>query len=288
VRPVSEPIADLRRTFEEYIRVTGLPHLGPEPAGDPGLLGRRLGLLNGSSWVSLWSNFFARRHLPGVQLVNAGNDAVQLNFMAAHARGERCPPKANIEAFVRYARDLADLGGVDAILITCSTMNRAYVSVQEAMVDRGIQVLQIDAPMMERAVEQGGPVLVLATHGPTVRSTSDLLDETAHAHGKTIERVELSLPAAWEYLARGEVDGHNEVLANAIREQCRSRAVRCVVLAQLSMAVFSLSYADPAKEFGVPVWTSAECGFQRVREILLNQVNRRGHPDATTSVDKDR
>lgn len=205
--------------------------------------------------------------------MNAGNDAVQLNFMAAHARGEPCPPAANVEAFVRYAHDLVDLGEVDAILITCSTMNRAYTAVQEALADKSVPVVQIDAPMMERAVEHGGPVLVLATHGPTVKSTSNLLDETARARAKTIEVVEVSLPAAWEHLSRGDIDHHNDVLAEAIRQQCRIRPIGCVVLAQLSMAVFSFSFADPVKEFGMPVWTSPECGFQRVREVLLNREN---------------
>ena len=280
------PAADPRLVFAEYVRITGLPHLGPELAGDPDLLGKRLGLLNGSSWISLWANYFARHYLPGVQLVNAGNDAVQLNFMAAHSRGEPCPPAANIEAFVRYARDLADLGEVDAILITCSTMNRAYPAVQEAMTDRDVPVLQIDAPMMQRAVEHGGPVLVLATHGPTVRSTGELLDETARARGKEMERVEMSLPQAWEHLARGDIDRHNAVLADAIREQCGLRPIGGVVLAQLSMSLFSLSFADPVKEFGIPVWTSAECGFQRVREVLGNRDALSGQSAARRSPDR--
>ena len=269
MRSVSSASVDPRDLFAEYIRVTGLPHLGPEPQGDPVLIGKRLGLLNGSTWIALWSSFFARRYLPGVQLVHAGSDAVQLNFMAAHDRGEPCPPEANVQAFVRYAQDLADLGGVDAVLITCSTMNRAYPAVEHALAGRGCPVLQIDAPMMERAVEQGGPVLVLATHGPTVRSTSQLLAETAGARGRSVERIELSLPEAWSRLAEGAVEGHNRVLAEAIREQCRHRRLGCVVLAQLSMSVFLLSYPEPQREFGLPVWTSAECGFQRVRDVLV-------------------
>ncbi len=275
--PLSTAPVDPGALFAEYIRITGLPHLGPEPRGDPVLIGKRLGLLNGSTWVALWSSFFARRYLPGVQLVHAGSDAVQLNFMAAHERGEPCPPEANVQAFVRYARDLVDLGGVDAILITCSTMNRAYPAVELALADRGCPVLQIDAPMMERAVEQGGPVLVLATHGPTVRSTSQLLAETAGARGRSVERIELSLPAAWAHLAEGDVERHNRVLADAIREQCRLRPVGCVVLAQLSMSVFLLTHPEPESEFGLPVWTSAECGFQRTRDVLAGgeRANRR-------------
>lgn len=124
---VSEPrhaLLDPFALFESYLRVTGVAHLGRESERAPELLGKCLGLLNGSSWIALWSNFFGRRYLPGAQLVNAGKDAVQLNFMEAHARGEFYPSAANVRAFVRYAKDLVVLGRVDAILITCSTMNR--------------------------------------------------------------------------------------------------------------------------------------------------------------------
>ena len=124
----SEPL----RLFGDYLRVTGVAHLGPEPDGAPGLVGKRLGLLNGSSWITLWSNYFGRMYLPGVHLINMGNEALQINFMDAHERGLPCPPAANIQAFVRYARDLVDFARVHAVLITCSTMNRAYDEVARA------------------------------------------------------------------------------------------------------------------------------------------------------------
>ena len=40
--------------FADYLLVTGVPRLGPECYGAPELVGRRLGLLNGSSWIALW------------------------------------------------------------------------------------------------------------------------------------------------------------------------------------------------------------------------------------------
>ena len=84
---------DAMRLFSDYLRVTGVAHIGPEPgeAASP-LWGKRLGLLNGSSWITLWANYFGRLYLPGVHLVNVGNEAVQINFMAAHAAGRPCPP----------------------------------------------------------------------------------------------------------------------------------------------------------------------------------------------------
>ncbi len=165
--------------FSDYLQVTGVAHTDPTPAADPHLAGKRLGLLNGSSWITLWSNYFGGMFLPGVHLVNVGNEAVQINFMQAHAAGEPVPPASNIQAFIRYANDLVDLAQVDAVLITCSTMNRAYREVSKALEPSGVPVFQIDRPMMERAVMNGGRVLAVATHGPTVASTQALLQETA-------------------------------------------------------------------------------------------------------------
>ena len=59
------PSIDPAQLFSDYLRVTGIAHLGPEPSGEPGLVGKRLGLLNGSSWITLWSNYFGRLYLPG-------------------------------------------------------------------------------------------------------------------------------------------------------------------------------------------------------------------------------
>ena len=261
--------------FARYLSITGVAHLGPEAAGEPDLLGKRLGLLNGSAWISLWANYFGRRYLPGVQLVSAGNDAVQLNFMGAHARGEPCPPPANIDAFVRQARDLICLGDVDAILMTCSTMNRAYPAVAQAVAGEGVPVVQIDAPMMEAAVETDGTVLVVATHGPTVDSTCRLLEEAAEQAGWAVTYAKLAIPAAWECLAAGDAAGHNRCLEQGIRAALGARPdIGCVVLAQLSMALLLVSLPEPDAAFGVPVLTSAACGFGRERQMLMTRPAR--------------
>jgi hypothetical protein len=256
------------RLFSDYLRVTGVAHTGPEVEGDPRWIGKRLGLLNGSAWITLWSNYFGRMFLPGVHLINAGNESVQINFMEAYAQGLPTPPATNIAAFQRYALDLVELGHVNAVLITCSTMNRAYPAVQESLRPFGVPVYQIDRAMMERAVEQGGPVLVLATHGPTVQSTQELLHEVAAQMGREVVLHGALVEEAWTALARGAVADHNRILARAIRKGTQREIIGCVVLAQLSMSAFLLSYPDPVAEFGVPVFTSGQCGFEAMQEVL--------------------
>ena len=259
---------DATRFFSDYMRMTGAAHLGPEKSGNPQLIGKRLGLLNGSSWITAWSNYFGRRYLPGVHLVNVGNEAVQLSFMQAHTMGLPCPPQANIDCFVRNAIDLVELAQVTAVMITCSTMNRAYPEVARALEPYGVPVIQIDQPMMERAVEIGGRTLIIATHGPTVASTQALLQETAARLDKKIAFDGEAVEAAWEQLAEGNIAAHTQIIADVISAK-RECGFTSVVLAQLSMAAFLFSYPDPQAVFGLPVLTSGQCGFERAREILL-------------------
>jgi DNA-binding LacI/PurR family transcriptional regulator len=207
-------------------------------------------------------------------LVTANDNMAIGALQSLQARGILVPDDVivagfdDIEAFQRYAVDMVELGRVDAVLITCSTMNRAYTQVQEALKPYGVPAYQIDRPMMEQAVLHGGRILVVATHGPTVESTQRLLQETAAELKREASFSGCEVEEAWTCLAKGDIAGHNAVLASAIREQVRCEGISCAVLAQLSMTIFLLSYPDPLAEFGIPVFTSGQCGFEFVRDQM--------------------
>lgn len=267
---------DSFRLFGDYMRVIGVPTLADEHGPDPNLSGKKLGVVNGSSWISLWSVYFGKLMLPGVKIISLGNEAVQLNFMRAHSRGLQCPPKINIGLFCRYARDLFDLEQVNAILISCSTMNRAFKQVSDEMKPLGVPVVQIDEAMMEEAVNTQGRILVIATHGPTVKSTQSLLEETAKRLGKSIDFIGATVQEAFELLGQGRIAEHNSLIADTIRKVQKSQHVDIVVLAQLSMSVFSFSHPDPVADFGIKVLNSGQTGFQRAAVILTNQAQQNG------------
>ncbi len=261
-----EPI----KLFGDYMKVTGVPTLKPAEGPDPKLSGKKLGVVNGSAWTTLWSNYFGKLMLPGVRIINVGNEGVQLNFMEAHHKGEPTPPQINIDLFCNYAKDLFDLVKVDAVLISCSTMNRAFKQVNEFMKPMGVPVVQIDEAMMEEAVNSNGKILVVATHGPTVKNTQALLQETADRLGKTVDFVGATVEEAFDALGDGDITRHNEIIANAIRKMQKSEKIDIVVLAQLSMTVFLFSYPQAVAEFGIPVLTSGETGFKRAGKVLRN------------------
>ena len=162
---------------------------------------------------------------------------------------------------------------VDAIIITCSTMNRAHAAVRaavrEAAAPREVPVMQIDEPMMEKAVRTGARILVIATHGPTVDNTRSLLSETAELAGRKVSIGGATVERAFDLLGEGDVRGHNEEIARVIRRETGRAGFDVVVLAQLSMSTIVFSYPDRLAAFGLPVLTSGEEGFLRAREILL-------------------
>jgi aspartate/glutamate racemase len=257
--------------FSDFLKVIGIAHLGDEEFGEERFKGKRLGVLNGSAWIMMWASYFGRRFLPGVHLVNAGNEAMQLNFMQAHHEGKPTPPQSNIDTMARYAVDLVELADVDAVIVTCSTMNRSYPTVRKALEKYKVPLVQIDRPMMEKAIKRGGRVLVVATHGPSVKSTQLLLQETAEDLGKTIEFSGLHTEVPWEHLAKFDIEKHNQALAKAVSERIKKEKFDSVVFAQLSMTAFLLSYPEPEKEFGLPIYTSGQCGFEAVGNLLLNK-----------------
>ena len=93
-------------------------------------------------------------------------------------------------------------------------MNRAASSVREAMAKHNVPVIQIDEAMMEQAVDHGGTILVVATHGPTVKSTQALLEETAAARGKAVTFAGSTVEEAFHLLGKGDIEAHNEVIAD--------------------------------------------------------------------------
>lgn len=257
------------RLFSAYMKLCGVPTLEAERGEDPRLSGKRLGLVNGGAWVQFWSYYFGRRYLPGVKLVNVSNEAVQLNFMGAHARKEPCPPQSNINLFADYAVQLVELAQVDAVLVTCSTMNRSFDAVQRALAPYGVPAIQIDMPMMEASVRQGGKTLVIATHGPTVENTKDLLLTTASRLGcPQPDFTGATIEDAFHLLGQGRVKEHNAAIAACIEQAVEKDGVEQAVLAQLSMSTLAVEYPDMEKRFGIPVFTSGVQGFERVREIL--------------------
>jgi hypothetical protein len=134
------------------------------------------------------------------------------------------------------------------VLCTCSTLG-------EAAAEAG--AIRIDAPMMQRATEIGGKVLLVYVLESTRHASETLLRDALEASGQPGNYQALGLPALWDMFEAGDHAGFTKAIADAVTEVVQDQSdFRVVVLAQASMAgavdalkalpVITLSSPEPA------------------------------------------
>lgn len=130
----------------------------------------------------------------------------------------------------RTARALEALAttGVDAVLLTCSTVGPGA-----ALARAPIPVLRVDAALAEQATRGGGRVVALCAVETTVEPTRAIFAEAAARHGATLE-VRL-VPGAWAAYRAGDVARYHALVAEAA-EAAFAEGAGEVALAQASMA----------------------------------------------------
>ena len=159
-----------------------------------------------------------------------------------------------------YVESAAD-AGADLVVVTCSSIGPA-VDASHEFVD--VPVLRIDEPMADEAVQLGSRIGVLATLSTTLQPTADLVARRAQAAGKDVEVVARVCDGAFDALASGDRDRHDELVRAGLRELIAD--VDVVVLAQASMA--RIVETLPEAERTVPILSSPRLGMQRVAELL--------------------
>ncbi|WP_372623974.1 aspartate/glutamate racemase family protein [Falsiroseomonas sp.] len=129
----------------------------------------------------------------------------------------------------RTARALEALvqPGVDAVLLTCSTVGPGA-----ALARAAIPVLRVDAALAEEATKGGGRVVVLCAVETTIEPTRAIFAEAAARHGATLD-VRL-VPGAWAAFRGGDTAGYHRIVAEAA-EAAFAEGADQVALAQASM-----------------------------------------------------
>lgn len=220
------------------------------------LSGKTLGIIHASHITIQAMEPYIRAYLPeDVSIMHLCDDTIQRDNIKA---GAGVIPKVNYFKFAQYAHNLEE-AGVDLILLACSTFNFA-AELGRPLVN--VPIAQIDRPMMEKAVQTGSRIGLLATLETTVPSSERLLQIAAREAGKEITCKTVLCSQAFEEYSKGNIEEHNRILVEAIDKL--SEEVDCIVMAQLSMSAL----APYLKETKVPVYNSGETGFQRVREML--------------------
>jgi Asp/Glu/hydantoin racemase len=155
---------------------------------------------------------------------------------------------------------LAEDAGADIVLDTCSSTSPAADTARE-LVD--IPVLKIDDPLMERAVEVGEAVAVIATASSTLGPSTDLIERKAAEVDDAPDITSTLVEGALEARNDGNMERHDEL----VRERAADLAdgVDVIVLAQASM-----SHLDDEieAETGVTTLSSPELAMERLAAFV--------------------
>ncbi len=117
---------------------------------------------------------------------------------------------------------------------------------------------RIDRPMMARAADIGGPVLMAYCLHSTEETSLGALRGAFDAEGKPADITPLFLGQYWPFFEAGEVDEFHAMLGAAIGAVAEDTAPSCIVLAQASMA----GAAEKLTRLGIPVLSSPELALR--------------------------
>lgn len=220
-----------------------------------GLEGKQLGIIHASHITIDAMKPYIEKYLPEVSVMHLCDDTIQRDNIKS---GAGIIPKRNYARFVEYAHNLEE-AGVDMILLACSTFNYAAELARPLI---NIPIAQIDRPMMEKAVQTGSRIGLLATLETTVPSSERLIQIVAEEAGAKIVCKTLLCREAFQAYSNGDIETHNRILTDAI--DSLAEETDCIVMAQLSMSALAPFLTKSA----VPVYNSGETGLIRVREML--------------------
>lgn len=140
------------------------------------------------------------------------------------------------------------------VLCTCSTLGDAAAKAG---------AIRIDAPMMRRAAQIGGRVLLVyaleSTRAPSERLLAEAMEVCDQVGDRAGAYELLSLTGLWPFFEAGDHTGFVTQIAQAVDDYLNDHAdIRVVVLAQASMA----GAAELLKDLSVVALSSPEPALQ--------------------------
>ncbi len=155
---------------------------------------------------------------------------------------------------------LHEAAGAELVLFTCNAYS-PFVGQVQAQSD--IPVLPIDDAMLERALQLGRRLGVLATVAAGLEQQRQSIARVAAAAGREVEVRAVLREDAFKALNAGDSAAHDRILLDELAKLARE--VDVVILAQASMA--GLMRSVPA-DTPVPVLSSPVLAVEKVKELL--------------------
>jgi Asp/Glu/hydantoin racemase len=162
----------------------------------------------------------------------------------------------------------AEATGASALLNCCSSISETAALIRQVV---AMPVVQIDEPMAEAAVRAGSRIGVFATLASTLEPSTQLVQRVAKELGREVSVRSYLCDGAFDRLQAGDAEGHDQLLADALRRAAPE--IDAAVLAQASMA---RAEARLASELKIPVFGSLRLAVLRVRELVESEARPTG------------
>jgi len=154
--------------------------------------------------------------------------------------------------------------GADMAVLSCSSLSPAVNDVRENV---SIPFLKIDEPMAEQAIRTADRIGLVATNHTTPKPSTMLIEEVAQRLGKEVVIVPRVQADAFLKLNQGDVDGHDQVVIQAVEELLQD--VDVVLLAQISIARVKTKLDEKTK---ARVYSSLDFIGPKINEILSENI----------------
>lgn len=197
-------------------------------------------------------------YLPGTEFIHIYDDNVKIdNFKSPIG----VTPKSNLLRYAVFAAQL-ERAGCGIIVSCCSLMPRAVAYAKEVV---SVPVIQLDADILDKAVEQYTRIGVINTTAYVVPYVEEGLKTRAARLNKEIELVFSNNNTALELFNAGEYEKHDNIVIKDI-QKLDEEGVDCILMGQIPFGLMDeklkkLSLKAPVLYVGLD-------SFKRIEELL--------------------
>ncbi|MEK3936011.1 aspartate/glutamate racemase family protein [Sporosarcina sp. FSL W7-1349] len=188
-----------------------------------------------------------------------------VNFMDESLIFELNETKRVTKGMIRRLMNLAEKAAaheVDGILLTCSSFTPAVAEIRHLF---NVPMLSADLSMLEKAVDLGSRIGVIATVEAAGPTTTRLLEGIAAERQKSVQIETIVIPEAFQALQNRNPAQHDELITRKAEELSLDCDV--IVFAQFSMARAVKGIQGKTK----PILTSPETSVKAIVQEITKK-----------------
>jgi aspartate/glutamate racemase len=205
---------------------------------------------------------YLEEHLPGVCI-----DYITDSSLLPEIRKAGKPSQSVIQRMTLYAM-AAESMGADLILNSCSTVGEVADIYSQVV---SVPVVKIDDAMANQAAKLGNNIALIATLPTTLGPSRRAIDRYGRALGRAIKFTEFLDQTAWEALAAGDSQRHNEILIESIRK-LDQQGFDGIVMAQVSMRALLPELTDTKTPVLCSFYSGLDAVVEKVKALCKEEL----------------